>query len=465
MRKVTDYKLLGSLARVFGLAVTGALAFAALSSSTPSKTAAVERPKGVTLRQIDGGPRYFAHLDAKSAWMDGTMLLGAWEEEPLNPREVGYDRRMGNNIYWNVAGNPQERSCGGPCLVDYNIMRARGMHLCSPNPPDRHTGSETVCAMVGDELDMSTGPNPSAAIRAFDNPPVQGVVSYQGYGKGILFWETNAQARQFMKYTDVLAADSYWMTDSGLDVGSQGGCALLPRHPACTAGRGLTTAERELPANYAYNVTRLAQLEALNGESKPIVVDIETGCPGSDGSCITPAAFTVAAWHAIIAGARGIIWFQHNFSGPCVDYNTFYDGSDHRSYLYDCHISKHETIHQLVAAVSSFNHQVTRLNAVLLSPFAQHYVNTGDADVSVMAKDDKGQFFIFAGSGRPGVVPHNNLLVHFRIAGSYTGPVTVIGERRVLRAVNGIFTDKFLNEYSVHIYQIGPTSGAAGVRG
>ena len=50
----------------------------------------------------------------------------------------------------------------------------------------------------------------------------------QGYGKGVLFWETDAQAAQFLSYSDTLSADSYWMTDADLSVPSQGGCALLP---------------------------------------------------------------------------------------------------------------------------------------------------------------------------------------------------------------------------------------------
>ena len=145
----------------------------------------------------------------------------------------------------------------------------------------------------------------------------------QGFGKGVLFWETDTQAAKFLSYSDTLSADSYWMTDPELDLPSQGGCALLPGSAtACGdgGGSGLTTAQRTLPANYAYNVTRLEQLQALNGPSKPITVDVETGCPETNNICTTPAASTAAAWHAIIAGARGIIWFQHNFSGPCVDF-------------------------------------------------------------------------------------------------------------------------------------------------
>ena len=95
------------------------------------------------------------------------------------------------------------------------------------------------------------------------------------------------------------------------------------------------------------------------------------------------------------------------------------------------------------------------LNSVLLSPFAENYVSTGNADVSAMAKYSHGVFYVFAASGKPAMPPADNQSVIFTIAGDYAGPVTVLGENRTLQAVNGVFTDSFANENSVHIYEIG----------
>jgi hypothetical protein len=461
-------------------------------SSNMESFATAALPRGVTLRQIDGGPHYYAHISPGSAWMDQHILLGAWLEQPLTAKEVRYDFAMGNNIYWNLASNPLDtKDCGGsqPCRVNFNVIRAAHMHASAPDVT-RRSGAETVAYEGTDEPDMNFGPgssgwdrngvyNQSACIPSGSQcgytvakffytglPTSDGSPGYpigkkpitQGFGKGVLFWETNTQAAKFLTYSDTLSADSYWMTDRDLDVASQGGCALLPNSPtACgdDRGSGLTTAQRALPANYAYNVTRLERLQALNGPSKPITVDVETGCPGSDGNCITPAASRAAAWHAIIAGARGIIWFQHNFSGPCTDFNTFYDGSNRSSRKYNCQQTPGVTLHDVVKSVSRFNHEVVRLNSVLLSPFAKNYVRTGRADVSVMAKYSDGVFYVFAASGEPARPPANGQIVTFRLAGGYTGPVTVIGERRTLHAVNGVFTDTFANADSVHIYKIG----------
>jgi hypothetical protein len=462
----------------------------AQSSSEMGELGAQGLPKGVTLRQIDGGTHYYANISRQSAWMDDHILVGAWLEEPLTSTEVRYDVAMGNNIYWNLASSPLDDACGGsPCRVNFNIIRAAGMHASAPDVT-AESGSETVAYEGADEADVDFGPgsngwNPNgpdtqascipsgsqcgytvAKFYYSGKPASDGSAGYplgrkpitQGFGKGVLFWETNAQAARFLRYSDTLSADSYWMTDTYLNVPSQGACALLPTNSKeCNHGNGtgLSYAQRALTANYAFNVTRIRSLEALIGVSKPIMVDVETGCPNYDGKCIGPAESVSAAWHALIAGARGIIWFQHNFSGDCVDFNTFYDGSDPVSSKYDCEQRPDVTLHDIVKGISAFNHEVASLNNVLLSPFAMNYVTVGNADLSVMAKYTDGTFYVFAGSGKPAHPPTNNQFVTFRLASKYTGPVTVIGEHRVLRAVNGVFTDIFVNSDSVHIYKIG----------
>ena len=285
----------------------------------------------------------------------------------------------------------------------------------------------------------------------------QDAVIEQGYGKGVLFWETAKQAAEFLRFSDILSADSYWMTDSSLDLASQGGCALFPNSPTICgngSGSGLTNAQRQLPANYAYNVTKLEQLQSMNGPSKPVVVDVETGCPFMDSdACTTPSAMTAAAWHALIAGARGIIWFQHNFGGPCIDFRTIIDGSNRASSKYNCQQTPGVTEHDMVVALTKFNSEVNLLTAVLLSPFADGYVSSA-GDVSYMAKYADGSFYIFAASGEPGIPPPSNQRVSFLIAGAHNCQVNVINEGRDIPVINGRFNDTFSNADSVHIYRV-----------
>jgi hypothetical protein len=429
----------------------------------------------VTLRQVDGGPAYFASVSPRSAWMDGHILLGAWLEEPESAVEVGYDAAMGDNIYWNLAATP------GPDRVDYNVIRAGGMHVSAPDST-AHSGSETVAYEGADEPDVDYGPGSNGfdaesktyseaacepagsqcgftvARYFYTRHPLHSAVIHQGFGKGVLFWENGGQAAKFLQYSDILSADSYWMTDPALGLPSQGGCALLPRSStACGggSGSGLTAAERALPANYAYNVTALEKIQALNGPSKPIVVDVETGCPLDNGLCTTPAEATAAAWHALIAGARGIIWFQHNFSGPCIDFRSYVDGSNPATHMYHCQQTPGVSLHDMVEAVSNFNREVASLDEVLLSPFAEGYVQA-TGDVSTMTKRNGKHFYIFSGSGRPADPPPPNQRVTFHLAGSPSGQVTVVGEDRSIPLVGGSFSDVFPSDTTVHIYEVTP---------
>jgi hypothetical protein len=310
--------------------------------SAPTTTQA---PAGrISFRPIDGGPSYFSSKSGKSAWMDGHVLLGAWMEQPMTSADVRRDAAMGENIYWNLSGHP------GKDRVDYNVIRANGMHVSAPETT-ANSGSETVAYDGMDEADGDYGPGwngwnnngtytqdacvPAHSMCGYTvakhfytgqptsygaTPyPIDGTAIHQGYGLPLLFFETAPQAAEFLKYSDILSADSYWLSNQNIAQPVEGGCAFRRAVAACAHGKGpgLTSAQAHLPADYQYNVTELERIQALNGPSKPVVVDVETGCPGTDGVCVTPPQAIAAAWHSLIAGARGIIWFQHNFSGPC----------------------------------------------------------------------------------------------------------------------------------------------------
>jgi hypothetical protein len=455
------------------------------TSTTPTTTTTTS---GVTFTPIDGGSDYFANLDPASSWLDTAIPIGGWMEQPQSASEVAEDAAMGENIYWNLAGTP------GKDVADYNVIRAGGMHIAAPSE-DSNTGSETVALQGGDENDLNYGPGSSGwnsgtgacsssacgytASNWYYSGSTTNVtggtklpytlgnrVVNQGFGKGVLFFETNAQAALFLNYSDILSADSYWLTDSSLANSPSIGCDISPATSQSTAacgnwgGPGFTTAQSELPANYGWNVERLNYLQSLNGSSKPVTVDVETGCPftgSSAGNCATPPETIAAAWHALIAGARGIVWFQHNFSGPCEDDRTLLDGSNPSTSGYNCQQTPGVTLHGLVTDLTGFDDEVQALTGALLSPTANGYVSTS-ADVSTMAKAYGGKCYVFAGSGTPFDPPATGMSATFKLADGYTGPVTVYGESRTVQATGGSFTDTFADANAVHVYEV-PSSG------
>ena len=118
-----------------------------------------------------------------------------------------------------------------------------------------------------------------------------------------------------------------------------------------------------------------------------------------------------------------------------MDFSTFYDGSNPAGPMYNCQQTPGVTLARRSGHVSAFNHEVGGLNSVLLSPFAENYVSTGNADVSSMAKYSHGIFYVFAASGKPAMPPPDNQKLHSRWPAGYSGPVTVVGEERTLQAV------------------------------
>ena len=459
----------------------------ATASSSPTSVIAPAGGSGVTFTPIDGGSNYFAAKSTASAWLDSHVLLGGWMEQPQSLTEVGDAVAMGENLYWSLAGQP------GQNVVDYNVIRQGGMHVQAISS-DLNTGSETVGWQGSDETDLDFGPGSgvynnttslgtqggscatstscgySAASFFYKGTltgvtgntslfyPIDGRESSQGFSKGVLFFETASQAAQFLQYSDILSADAYWLTDTSMAGNAMTACAIDASSSACGnwSGPGLTLAQTELPANYGWIIHRLANYQALNGASKPIVADVETGCPGGGsnaGNCATPPQSIAAAWQALIAGARGIIWFQHNMSGPCVDGRTLIDGSSPASSMYSCQQTPGVTLHDLVVAITAFDNEVQSLNGVLLSPTASGYVHT-TGDVSTMAKAYNGACYVFAGSGQVANPPAANQSVTLSLTDGYSGPVTVYDEGRTVQATNGTFTDTFADANAVHVYEI-----------
>ena len=465
---------------------------------------------GVSLQQIDGGSSYFADISSKSAWLDSVIPVGGWMEQPQNATQVGYDSAMGNNFYWSLGGTPG--SSQNP-VADYNVIRcpsnpssstvcAGGMHIQAPSE-DANTGAETVGWQGYDEADgdFGAGSGPWNTSSGCTSGPcgytvanfyfsgnatnvsgdttlpytLDGREVSQGFSQSVLIDDSNAQAAQFLGYSDFLSADTYWLTwgEQGSDVFVA--CQTDPSSSACDndKGSGFTAAQSSLPANYGWNVSRLAALQALNGASKPIAVDVETGCPGSTynnlGNCATPPQSVAAAWQGLIAGARGVLWFQHNFAGPCETDTSFVQGSNPSSGEYNCQITTSNanlcstcsayTLHQMVQTLTSANDEIDALDGVLLSPTANGEVSTsGDVDVMAKSYQNNTACYVFAASGQPFDPPAANQSVTFHLANDYTGTITPVnGEGQALTPVlviDGSFTDTFADANAIHIYDI-----------
>ena len=117
--------------------------------------------------------------------------------------------------------------------------------------------------MLGDEIDMWQGP--AQGYTTLNNIiaqlPSDHRLRYSNYGKGVMFWETNDQAKRFVNdFQQVVSNDIYWFTDPNVSASSEGGKLL-------NSGSPLTPTQTRRAANYGYTVDRM---RALDTTHKPI---------------------------------------------------------------------------------------------------------------------------------------------------------------------------------------------------
>lgn len=172
-------------------------------------------------------------------------------------------------------------------------------------------------------------------------------------------------------------------------------------------------------------------LKRWSNNSKPVWCWIET-TRISEEATRKPNINEVKAqvWMAIISGADGIGYFCH----------SFYPKLDTKAMLNDVDMKK---------GIKSINQDITSLALVLSRPNTKYVTaikSTNEVPIKVMTKKYSDSNYIFCVPMKPGETQ-----VTFSVKKGKT--VTVIGEKRTIPVINGMFTDNF-RDYSVHLYKV-----------
>lgn len=385
----------------------------------------VTLPAGVSLRTIDGGDDYFDQYPLARG-LDDVFPIGVWFESVTGPEDIAIDKANGINTYVQLTSGS-----------DLALIRQNGMYAFTDFATSASTG-----LMLSDETDMWAGPgdgawNPGGSCVAGDcgytvqTTLLQGVpddtLVYSNYGKGVLFWETDAQASRFVNdFQDVVSVDGYWFTDPNICSAWEGGNLLA-------AGRALSDSRCRNAANYGANVDRVRALVNPVG-SKPVWNFVEVGHPASEdwAPTITGPQIRAAVWSSIIHGARGIIYFNHNFGGTCQSQHVLRD---------DCGAT-------VRPAVATLNSQINQLAPVLNSATLDGAL-TVSAGVDATVKAYDGALYVIAGASNA-----TSKVATFTLTCASGGTATVINEGRSLPVVAGSFRDTFTDGNAVHIYRI-----------
>jgi hypothetical protein len=411
-----------------------------VTSPSPSASASAGAPSGgLNLPRIpwEGGPSYYGQYASTAAWNNPNFFpVGVWFESVLTDDDVAKDKAAGLNTYVELTSNS-----------DASLIRNAGLYAIPSDLPG--AGRETVGDLLTDEADMmyNAGWDPWSGQEGWNTcVPIQdqggkcgytvmkhfsdaaaasGRPRYANYGKGVMMWESDDEAQVFVnQFQQLVSDDMYFYTDNNLCPGeAQSFLGIQPQF--CRRS-----------SSYGVVLDRMRQLDGMDGARKPIFGFVEDGHPASedDWPTITGDQIAGAVMNSLIHEARGIIYFNHDFGGPCISQHVLRDS---------CGAA-------VRPKVTETNQRIAALAPVLNS---QSYQYTFNASLDTMLKGYNGSYYVFAMPGRTGGTGTQTLTLP---SGLNASSAEVMFENRTLPVSGGKFTDTFTNEYTYHVYKITP---------
>ncbi len=161
---------------------------------------------------------------------------------------------------------------------------------------------------------------------------------------------------------------------------------------------------------------------------------IETTRISNESRKATPGEMRSEVWMALIHGARGIIYFAHQFKPKFIEAGLLAD-------------------EEMAREVGAVNRQIKELSPALNSPDVPRACRVASSQQNVpvhfAVKRAGGATYVFAVAMRPGATQAT-----FTLADTADATVEVLGESRSIKAQGGTWNDRFKN-YQVHLYRIG----------
>jgi hypothetical protein len=388
-------------------------------------TGAVQPAGGLALRAVDGGPGYYGRW-ANSLPTDASFFpIAVYNETLDNPADTAAKyKAIGVNGFvgvWNgmspaISGALKANGQWAFTMPQTNGAPGYGREWAGYEFFDEADG-HNVCGDVGwlgklctggDRTDAAAIKNMANAIRGVDGsrPTFGQYTKPVALGQGL----DEATRKAYIDAVDIVSYDFYPISDPW-----------------------------ENNRNLWDQADAVNQVRTLAGRSKPVFVFIETSKLFGDKpvgkATPTPAQIQAQVWHAIIGGARGIEYFNHNFSG---------DPTNTQHLLID------PTYAAVAQAVGRTNAQIQALAPVLNAPYVDNVLTVASGQVNSMAKYHDGAAYLFVGSRSK-----SSQQVSLKVNGITNGVATVVDENRTVPISNGVLNDTFAGETAVHIYKIG----------
>lgn len=384
------------------------------------------------------------------------LTIGVWMQSPTRerngiPNVVNY-KNIGINAFVGLWLWPTENwAYNGYTMKTAKSLKDNGMKVYSGkdqaavewNRAHPEYADTFVGYMLGDEADMfkvnyvSTDPisvekwswalpdnwkTSGEAIRVQD--PVREI--YANFGKPFAggFYKPmpgSTKELDFGKYvspTSVYSCDFYGMTDP---------YEARKNHGIWTYGRAVKNAVKYSEGRPVWGFVEVSSPWKLSNAERQLAKEMKA-------EWVKPIV-----WNMIISGAKGIVYFCHNFlpektggEAACFDEPGMPD------------------------AMTDANASIQKYADVILSEVVSgtSVTTTGAVDVITLTKKYNGNIYIFAmGNGNAENIEGAEVTAVINVQGMTDGRITVEDENREIVMKNGSFTDKF-NPYEVHIYKI-----------
>lgn len=399
----------------------------ATSSTTSSPTAGSSAMGGLARVPWEGGSSYWSRFSktATAGWTSPKFFPTAvWWGGISSNSEVQYDKTLGLNTY--VLLNP---ATPYKLLADNNMFYVGGRL----NPSFTDQSTNWVGQFLDDEVDGRFSPVDGRAHlqQLSDEAKGSGRFRYANFTSGILtsdYKPSDAEA-YVNNYTDAISIDQYFYTvpQCGWSNYRDAYIIAVPQATCRTS------------SSYGKTVSMLRRRDATDNKLQSTWQFVELMAPEGPEKGFTPISgdqVKGAVMSSIINEARGIIYFNQSFSGPCPSGNIIRQSQVTAGFCSDGQ----------VAAAKTVNAQIKQLAPVINT---QSYAYSFGSGLNTMVKYLDGSAYVFAmtdgtGGGRKFTLP----------AGIHAKSAQVMFENRTIPITGDTWSDTFAHEYSYHVYKI-----------
>lgn len=398
---------------------------------SPTASASPSVP-GATILELDripweGGPQYWTQFANAAEWTDPDFFpIGIWHGGIASADEVAWDKMHGINTYVEVWEGTSFS------LIEDNDVYWVGQGLNDTFDP---ASLNWPGIFLSDEPDGRFSPDAGLAHLGALSDEATGTGKFRiaNFTQLVIGsdLDLDVQESYVNEFTDIVSIDMYWYSIPFCDWRPYRGdlyAVPVPEDVCRTA------------SSYGRALDALTVRDHADGRLQPRWQFIENlnGLSGHEHlEYISPGRLKGAAMSSIINEARGLLWFNQSFTGPCQSSNV----------VRDAHIEGDDWCGaDQVAAMGEVNNLVHTLAPVINT---QSYAWDFGSGLDTMLKVHDDHAYVFAMTdGTTG-------------ARTFTLPdgidatsVEIIGVAAALPVDDGAFTDVFENEYDYRVYRI-----------